>query len=276
MSLANRALWTIDRNLTSELSLGTVAQSCGVSRYHLAHAFGETAGMSVMEYIRRRRLSEAAASLAQGAGNILDLALEFGYASHEAFTRAFRQQFGMTPDEVRRKATTEGLPVLKPVKAEEGVRPAPTPVRIVNLGEMRFVGLCEHVPFSQMQNIAAQWQRFMPHYGDIADKAHPIPVGVNTNLDDEGNFDYLCALEVKRFSTLPKGMVQLTAPPQTYAVFRHDHHISEISQTYSAIWNDLVPQDGKTIADAASIERHMETFDTRTGFGGVEIYIPIR
>jgi AraC family transcriptional regulator len=276
MSLANRALWTIDRNLTGELSLRSVAENCGVSRYHLAHAFGETTGMSVMEYVRERRLSEAAADLAQGKSNILDLAMEYGYASHEAFSRAFRAQFGMTPDEVRKKATTNGLPVRKPAKTEAGAKPTIAASRIVALGEMKFVGLSEHVPFSELQNIAAQWQRFMPHYSEIEDKAQPIPAGVSTNLDDEGNFDYICAVEVKRFGKVPKGLIQLTVPAQTYAVFAHTGHISEIGQTFHAIWNDWVPPDGRAIADAASIERHMETFDTRTGYGGVEIYIPVR
>ncbi len=276
MSLANRALWTIDRNLTGELTLARIAESCGVSRYHLAHAFGETTGMSVMEYVRSRRLSEAAINLAKGASNILDLALDYGYASHEAFSRAFRTQFGMTPEDVRKKATTDGLAVLTPVKAQEGTRPAIAPIRSERLGELKFVGLCEHVPFSRLQNIAAQWQRFMPRYGEIADKAHPIPAGVSTNLDEEGNFDYICSVEVKRFGALPKGLMRITLPPQTYTVFRHDGHVSEIGLTYRAIWDDWVPEEGRTIADAASIERHMETFDTRTGYGGVEIYIPVR
>ena len=275
MSLANRALWTIDRNLTGELSLRTVAENCGVSRYHLAHAFGETTGMSVMEYVRERRLSEAAADLAKGKSNILDLAMEYGYASHEAFSRAFRAQFAMTPEEVRKQATTNGLPVRKPAKADEGTKPTIAASRIVSLGEMKFVGLCEHVPFTQLQNIAAQWQRFMPHYGEIDDKAHPIPAGVSTNLDDEGNFDYICAVEVKRFGKVPKGLVELAVPAQTYAVFAHEAHISEIGRTFHAIWNDWEPPDGRTITDGASIERHRETFDTRTGYGGVEIYIPV-
>ncbi len=276
MSLANRALWTIDRNLTSELSLGSVALACGVSRYHLAHAFGGSTGMPVMEYVRRRRLSEAADVLAGGASSILDLALEFGYASHEAFSRAFRAQFGKTPEDVRRNATTDGLSLLKPVKVGEGARPAIAADRFETPGELKFVGLGEHVAFSQMQNIASQWQRFMARYAEVDDKAHPIPAGVSTNLDDEGNFDYVCAVQVKRFAAQLKGLVQLIVPPQTYAVFRHDAHVSEIGQTFSAIWNDWVPEQDKSIADGASIERHRETFDTRTGFGGVEIYVPIR
>jgi AraC family transcriptional regulator len=275
MSLANRALWSIDRNLTTELSLGSVAEACGVSRYHLAHAFGASTDMSVMEYVRARRLSEAAINLAKGASNILDLAIEYGYASHEAFSRAFRSRFNMTPEDVRKKASTDGLAVLMPMKRGEVAAPTIAANRIESLGEMKFVGLGEHVPFAHMQNIASQWQRFMPHYSEIDDVEWPIPAGVSANLDDEGNFDYVCALQVKRFSKVPQGFVQLTLPAASYAIFRHDRHISEIAQTFAAIWNDWTPPDGRAIADGASIERHMETFDTRSGFGGVEIHVPI-
>ncbi len=109
MSLTNRALWTIDRNLGRELTLAGIAQACGVSRHHLAHTFREVAGRPVMDYVRARRLSDAAGALAGGAGDILDLALESGYASHEAFSRAFRAQFGATPEAVRRRGSTPGL-----------------------------------------------------------------------------------------------------------------------------------------------------------------------
>ena len=80
---------------------------------------------------------------------------------------------------------------------------------------------------------------------------------------------------MKRFGAVPRGLVKLTVPARTYAVFRHDGHVSEIGGTFHAIWNDWTPPDGHAIADGASIERHMETFDTRTGFGGLEIYIPL-
>lgn len=275
MSLANRALWSIDRNLTADLSLGGIARTCGVSRYHLAHAFGAATGMSVMEYVRGRRLTEAATHLAKGATNILDLALGHGYASHEAFSRAFRSQFGVTPEDVRRSATTDRLAVLSPVRVDDTKCPSVSPARTQVLELLKFVGLCEHVPFSRIQNIASQWQRFMPRYEEIEHKADPIPAGISANLDEEGNFDYACAVQVQRFAGIPEGLVQITVPLQAYAVFLHDAHISEIAQTFQAIWNDWHPGEGRMIADGASIERHLPTFDTGTGFGGVEIYIPI-
>ena len=67
----------------------------------MAHAFGRATGWSVMRYVRGRRLSEAARTLAAGATDILAVALDAGYGSHEAFTRAFRDQFGRTPESVR-------------------------------------------------------------------------------------------------------------------------------------------------------------------------------
>ena len=91
-----------------------------VSRYHLAHAFGAATGLSVMQYVRARRLTVAARTLADGAPDILDLALDAGYGSHEAFSRAFRSQFGVTPGMVRRQASTEDLPMTKAMNIPDG------------------------------------------------------------------------------------------------------------------------------------------------------------
>ena len=52
MSLTNKTLWIIERNLNKDLTLGGIAEAAGVSRYHLAHAFGSATGRSVMEYAR--------------------------------------------------------------------------------------------------------------------------------------------------------------------------------------------------------------------------------
>src|SRR5215470_6020808 len=101
MSVTSRALWYIESHLSGDLSLEVVADAVGVSRFHLSRAFGTTVGCALASYVRARRLSEAARALACGAPDILALALESGYGSHEAFTRAFRQHFGLTPEQVR-------------------------------------------------------------------------------------------------------------------------------------------------------------------------------
>lgn len=116
MSLINRALFVIERNLQRDLSLGGVAEGCGVSRFHLAHAFGDGTGLAVMEYVRRRRLTESAYALAAGARDIMEVALDYGYGSHEAFSRAFKAEFGRTPEEVRRTESVAGLALLDAIR----------------------------------------------------------------------------------------------------------------------------------------------------------------
>jgi AraC family transcriptional regulator len=213
--LTNRALWVIERNLARPLTLTEIAGFCGVSRYHLAHAFGASVGLSVMEYVRGRRLTAAAESLAAGAPDILDLALETGYGSHEAFARAFRAQFGATPEMVRRRASTGDLAVVKAEKLPDSSGIQLDPPRMVSGAPMLVVGLADRHSFETTQNIAGQWQRFMSVYGEIPHKADPIPLGVTTNMDDDGNFEYVCGVEVSEFSAKTRGLVQLRIPIQT-------------------------------------------------------------
>src|SRR5689334_4193404 len=108
--LLQRVLWVIERHLYGDLSLAAIAQACRVSTFHLSRAFSEHYGRSLTDYVRGRRLSLAAESLASGAPDILEVALASGYGSHEAFSRAFKTSFGLTPELVRRRATADGLP----------------------------------------------------------------------------------------------------------------------------------------------------------------------
>jgi AraC family transcriptional regulator len=201
--LANRALWVIERHLGRPLTLAEIADACGVSKYHLAHALGASTGLSVMQYVRGRRLTVAARLLTAGAPDILGLALDSGYGSHEAFSRAFRAQFGVTPEMVRQKASTEDLPMVKAKRIPEASAVQLDPPRIVSGAPMLVVGLSERHSFDITQEIAAQWQRFMAIYGEIPNRADPIPLGVTMNMDDDGNFEYLCGVQVSKFSADP-------------------------------------------------------------------------
>ena len=109
MNPTEKALWFVESHLPEAISLDDVAQSSGVSRFHVTRAFGAATGRSVMGYMRSRRLTEAARKLASGAPDILAVALDAGYASHEAFTRAFRDQFGTTPELVRAQGSLGNL-----------------------------------------------------------------------------------------------------------------------------------------------------------------------
>ncbi len=73
-----KALWFIENHFAEEITLEDIANIGGVSRYHMSRAFGIATGHSVMRYVRGRRLTEAARRLANGAPDILAVALEAG------------------------------------------------------------------------------------------------------------------------------------------------------------------------------------------------------
>ncbi len=100
--------------------------------------------------------------------------------------------------------------------------------------------------------------------------------GVCCNGDDAGNFDYVSGVEVADFSDLPRQFQSVRIPEQRYAVFTHSEHISTIRRTVNTIWNHWLPASGMKAADAPNFERYDEKFDSSTGNGGLEIWIPVR
>src|SRR5215467_9489602 len=84
MNPAQKALWYIESHLATDLTLDEISGVAGVSRFHMVRAFAAATGFSVMRYVRARRLTEAARALAAGAPDILSLALDADYGSHEA------------------------------------------------------------------------------------------------------------------------------------------------------------------------------------------------
>jgi hypothetical protein len=81
MSPVEKALWYIEGNLGLDISLADIAAAASGTRHHLLRAFAAATGLSVMRYVRGRRLSEAAQRLAGGAGDILSVAIDAGYNS---------------------------------------------------------------------------------------------------------------------------------------------------------------------------------------------------
>src|SRR3954466_8976212 len=121
MNPAQKALWYIESHLSAPLTLDEIAGVSGVSRFHLVRAFGAATGLSVMRYVRARRLSKAARALAAGAPDILSLALDADYNSHEAFTRAFRDHFGVTPQAGRGSPHLGNLKLQEPITMDSTI-----------------------------------------------------------------------------------------------------------------------------------------------------------
>lgn len=98
----SEALRLIEENLQGDLTPEDVAGSCGYSLSALQKIFRYALAIGVKDYIARRRITRAARELLTTTDTVLDIALRYGYASHEVFTRAFRRIWGETPSAFRR------------------------------------------------------------------------------------------------------------------------------------------------------------------------------
>jgi AraC family transcriptional regulator len=87
----------LEKNI-NDVSMSDIARLTGIPSGLYQRIFSYVCGVSVAEYVRKRRITEAASKLLQCDGSsVIDIAMEYGYASHSAFTRAFKEQFGVPP-----------------------------------------------------------------------------------------------------------------------------------------------------------------------------------
>lgn len=98
--LYQNLIYYIEEHLEEELSLEKLAGAFFVSRYYVAHVFKEQAGISVHQYILKKRM-QASREAILGGENISQVYERFGFRDYSSFYRAFRREYGMSPKEYR-------------------------------------------------------------------------------------------------------------------------------------------------------------------------------
>ena len=86
-----------------EITLKRISDSLGYSEFYVSRRFKEISGMQFRDYLRYRRLAFALKDVRDTDKSLLDIALDYGFSSHEAFTRAFKEAYGIAPSEYRQK-----------------------------------------------------------------------------------------------------------------------------------------------------------------------------
>lgn len=144
IAILNQLIGHVDDNLDDDLDIARLATGLGTTEYHVRRMFSALAGMPLSEYVRRRRMTVAAADLV-GDDDLLTIAVRYGYGSTEAFGRAFRAVHGVSPADVRRDGgPLRTQPQLRFRLTVEGNTPMHT--RIVDRPAFRLVGHAARVP----------------------------------------------------------------------------------------------------------------------------------
>lgn len=140
-----RLVEAVEEHLEDDLDVSALARRLATTEHHLRRMFSALAGMPLSEYVRRRRMTVAAADVIAGDDDLLGIAVRYGYGSTEAFGRAFRSVHGAGPGDVRRTGgPLRSQPQLRFRLTIEGSTPMDT--RIVDKPAFRLVGHARRVP----------------------------------------------------------------------------------------------------------------------------------
>ncbi|AWN53665.1 AraC family transcriptional regulator [Methylobacterium sp. 17Sr1-1] len=279
--VADTLAW-IERHLDERLTLARLADRAGLSPYHFSRLFTARMGLAPMAHVRGRRLVRAARRLAAEPDlRLVDLAFEAGFESQEAFTRAFGRRFGVTPGRFRR-----GLAPLPP----DGDPAMPTPE--TSRAVARLPGLVTRDAFT----VAGPTRRFdqatastIPDLWSTMIRGLPfvdgqVPswatYGVVWSADkEEGSFDYMAGIGVRPQGALPAGFERKTIPAATYAVFRVTLDGTalhpQMKGAMAAIWGELVPASGLTVADGPDFELYDGRFAPDRPGTVIAVHVPV-
>lgn len=273
----------IENNLNEKLTVKSISQAACYSPFHFCRIFKALVGESVMGYVSKRRLSIAAEKLLKDHVRLIDIALDSQFESHEAFTRAFKKMFQVSPTKYRQMINPIKLKLKEKFNLEtlthlqKGVTMKP---RIMEKDEFKIVGLGEDFNDKTKHNIPKLWGVFSKKMKTIPNRKGNVAYGIciSPNIN-EGDFTYISAVEVNNLKDIPKGMIGKIIPKQNYAIFtmklQKDIH-EDIQKTIKYIWDTWLPKSGYEYAGTPDFELYDERFNGRTMAGEIDIYIPVK
>jgi AraC-like DNA-binding protein/predicted transcriptional regulator YdeE len=240
-----RGIDFIELHLDQDFQTADVARHACVSHWHFQRLFKALTNDTLKGYIRARRLANALVALHERRAPIIQIALASGFESQAAFTRAFKQMFGMTPAKYR--ALGKRTQFVRKLRIDEdylchlhrNVSLKPTMVR---RPQMRLVGLrtsfygIDSDKSNMGEKLPALWNAFLARMREVADAESEYLYGVVIPTPGKEQLDYLAGALVSCATEVPTGMVSISIPPTTYAQFTHRGLPKDLNQTVNYIY----------------------------------------
>ncbi|EHL2494265.1 AraC family transcriptional regulator [Enterococcus faecalis] len=258
----NQAMDYIEEHLTEEVSFDELAKKTGISVYHFKRTFSFIAGMSLAEYIKKRRLAEANLALLAGE-KVTDVAFKYGYQSIEGFSRAFRDWSGQAPSEVMKTQIQKTFPKFSSYIDIKGGQSMD--VKLIEKPAFQIVGVSQKVPLQYQgenqaimelaQRITPQQRAEMHTFDDI----YPHQV-VNASFDfqerrtiEGGEMTHMIGFATSQENTY-EDLEQLSVPAHTWAVFPNEGPFPQtLQETWARIFSEWLPSSGYQVVAAPEI-----------------------
>lgn len=279
MERMTEAVHYIERNLKGKLHLEQISSYAAYSKYHFQRLFQHVTGETAGRYIMNRRLTEAAREINRRPhASIIDIALEYGFESHETFTRAFKKRYGITPSLFKKNGKLPPHLLTEPVSLDYVKQISSTmnvAVELRRLEELRVKGYETEV--LEPHAIHEQWERLNR---SLLRKAASVEMYGIIRLQEatcslEADYSYLAAAQSDEVEE-GCGQREAIVLPGSYAMFRHIGPAAVLPFTYQYIYGTWLAQSGYKLAGTYDFERYDHRFlGAEHPHSELDIFVPV-
>jgi AraC family transcriptional regulator len=270
----------LEQHMESRLDIDTAAKIAFSSKFHFQRMFHMTTGVTVAEYVRKRRLTLAAQELATSDAKVIDIALKYGYQTPEAFSKAFLKIQGVSPSEAREAGRSlKAYPRISfqiQIKGETAMN-----YKIVEKDAFKIIGKSTKVTTVGGKNteiIAEFWQE--SHRNGLSEKLCKFAgsmgmLGVCMDFDlGNEEFTYVIGVE-KPKAEVPEEFIEKEIPAATWAIFESVGPMpGAIQAVWARIFSEWFPSTGYEHAGGPELEVY-PMGDTNDNSYKCEVWIPI-
>ncbi|WP_318838235.1 AraC family transcriptional regulator [Leptospira yasudae] len=272
----------IQQKIGEPIGLNQLAFLSNLSPWHFHRIFSKLQGESVQEYIRRLRLEKAAYELKISSYPILEIALEAGYESNEAFTKAFKRAFQITPKEFRNRFHKEKRTVWKESAVPNGIDP--DEIYKKEISSFPIVYVRHHGPYEEFPGFDPNSEEVQSLLSFLKSK-NSLPenhqwIGISQDdpeitPSEKIRFDLgvsVAAGEVSNEGALGKQ----TVAGGKYLVVRHRGDYSKLPEVYSFLLNRFATEKKLALKNSPPFEVYLDPFRKKFEVTITDIYIPLQ
>ncbi|WP_091018993.1 AraC family transcriptional regulator [Paenibacillus amylolyticus] len=275
----NGAMEYIETNLADTISFDEIAQRAFCSTYHFQRMFPFITGVSLSEYIRRRRLTLAAFELQTTSTKVIDVAMKYGYESPEAFARAFKNLHGIMPTSARDTGVSlKAYPRMSfhiSIKGDVEMN-----YRIEQRDSFEMFGVYgiinadQKTAFAEVPQfrIKCDEDGSVDHMNDLLGRFGDTMLHAALYDHTKESFKYMICYNVPKGLEIPERFTKLAVPPLTWAVFPEPQ--CDMQKLWQRIYSEWFPTSEYEQVEGPTFEMYYGM--ARHGNAAGEIWIPVK
>ncbi len=280
----NHVIDYIEDHLTDDLSPQIISEYAGVSDYHFRKIFFYLSGLTLSEYIKNRKLSEANKDLLNGE-RVTDVAFKYGYQSMDGFTRAFKKWSGFLPSDVMKKGIIKSFPKLSFIITVKGGmnmefriedKPAFNLVGVSKRVPMQFEGINQEIV--KLAESITEEQKEEMHSLQNMEPYEIVNASYDADADflrEEGELTHLIGILTTE-NNVSNLLEKVHVEACTWAVFPNEGLFpSTLQNTMARIYSEWLPSSNYEVINAPSFS-FTKMDKNKKDYAYSEVWIPVR